>query len=530
MRPSKHIHLLAASARLALLCVLILLGRGAYAQKVSSDDLLKQALHETNTTHDYSKAITLARKGIQLSPRYLDIHLLLGRLYMLTYEFADARNELNIVLKQQPDNNDALNYMINLENASGNYEKAIHYIDTALKYKKGNKELLVKKASILEADEQYVEAYKIVDQLLLRDKSDVQLAGQSATLHLAMGRNALHEEAYDRAREEFLDVLKVSPQDTDALNYLINIEVLQNNNALALQYADMALEVQPESREVLIKKIVILDNMGQPYAAYALAKPLAAIHRGDKKIASLTNDLYLRTRKNRIGISYNHTVFERTGKKPWELYSAYYIRQEKFGAFLARVNYADRSYDDGWQVELEGYPKHGKRNYSFFNLAYSPAVIFPKYRLAYSYFAAFPKGWEGELGMRYQYNNKDFISYAASVGKYLGSYWLNFRAFVTPDSNRVSQSYTLTSRYYLSNADNYITTIAGTGISPDDRTRNFQFSDRVKLRSSRLSIGFQKDIWRGNILGLLGTWNNQEYVADRRENEFDIFISFQHCF
>jgi YaiO family outer membrane protein len=523
---------IAVIVKVTMLCILILpaVGGNTYAQKTSSDDLLKQALHETNITRNYSKAIDLAQKGLQLSPDYTDIHLLLGRLYMLTDKPDEARKELNIALKQQPGNIDALNYMINLENASANYEKAIHYIDIALQSQKGNKDLLIKKASILKAGKQYVEAYKIIDRLQQQDESNIELATQSATLHLAVGRIALNEKAYDSARKEFLYALKVSPRDTDALNYLINIESLQDKNVMALQYANMALEVQPESREVLVKKIVILDNLAQIQDAYALAKPLAVKYREDKKIASLEKDLYLRTRKNRLGLSYNYTGFERTGKRPWKLYSAYYIREEKFGTFLARVNYADRSYDDGWQVELEGYPKHGKRNYSFFNLAYSPAAIFPKYRVAYSYFAAFPKGWEGELGMRYQYNNKDFVSYAASVGKYLGSYWLNFRAFVTPDSGRASQSYTLTSRYYLAAADNYLTVIAGTGVSPDDRTRNFQFSERIKLRSARLSIGFQKDIWRGNILGILGTWNNQEYVANRRENEYDIFINFQHRF
>lgn len=393
------------------------------AQQLSSDELLKQAIYETNVSKDYTKAIVLARQGLTISPDYIDLHLLLGRLYMLT---------------KPPE--------------------------------------------------------------------------------------------YDAARTEFLYVLQTSPKNMDALNYLITIETIQKNNVLALQYIDKALSLQPASKELMIKKIDLLDQSGQIDTAYSLAKPILAQYPADVKLKEIEKDLYIRSRKNRVGLSYNYTHFEKDGKAPWSLYNAYYIREEKFGTFLGRVNYANRSYDKGWQFEVEGYPKHGKQNYSFFNLAYSPAAIFPKYRAAYSYFAAFPKGWEGELGARYQYNNRSFVSYAASVGKYIGNYWLNFRTFITPDSGRVSQSYTLTSRYYLATKDDYFTIIAGTGASPDDRTRNFQFNQRVKLHSARISAGFQHSIWKGNILGILGTWNNQEYVAGRRENEFDIFINFQHRF
>jgi YaiO family outer membrane protein len=393
------------------------------AQQLSSDELLKQAIYETNVSKDYAKAILLARKGLTTSPDYIDIHLLLGRLYMLTGKPAD-----------------------------------------------------------------------------------------------------------DTARAEFLYVLKISPDNIDALNYLITIEIIQNNNVLALQYTDKALKLQPGSKELLLKKINLLDQSGQVGAAYSLVKPLLAKYPEDLKLKEMEKDLYIRSRQNRMGLSYNYTHFEKDGKAPWSLYSAYYIREENFGTFLGRVNYANRFYDKGWQFEVEGYPKHGKQNYSFFNLAYSPAAIFPKYRAAYSYFATFPKGWEGEVGARYQYNNRSFVSYAASIGKYIGNYWFNLRTFITPDSGRMSQSYTITSRYYLATRDDYYTVIAGTGASPDDRSRNFQFSDRVKLHSAHITIGFQHRIWKGDILGILGTWNNQEYVAGRRENEFDMFINFQHRF
>lgn len=330
-----------------------------FAQKVDVDKLLKQALHETNITNNYPKAIALAKRGLEISPNYTDIRLLLGRLYKLTDQPDSAKMEFNKVLAKEPANKDAISYLKNLEN----YEY-------------------------------------------------------------------------------------------------------------------------------------------------------------EKKIASLSN---------RVSVTYNPTFFEKEGKETWNLLSVYYARLTKYGTILGRINYANRSYADGLQYELEAYPKH-KNAYSFINLAYSNAAIFQKYRVAYSYIRSFNNGWEGELGVRFQYKNSGLMSYGGSVGKYLGSFWLNGRVFLTPDDGMVSQSYALTARYYTNTADDYFTAMIATGISPDDRVRNFAFAERLHTNSFRVSLGYQQLIGRRNILGILGTFNREEYVVGKKENEYDFAINFQHRF
>lgn len=329
------------------------------AQKVDVDQLLKRALHETNVTKNYSKAKTLAKRGLEISPNYTDIRLLLGRLYRLTDKPDSARLEFAKVLAKEPANADALNYLKSLDNA---------------------------------------------------------------------------EEA--------------------------------------------------------------------------------------NEIASL---------KNRVSVTYNPTFFEREGKDTWNLLNVYYARLTKYGTILGRINYANRSYADGLQYELEAYPKH-KKAYSFVNFAYSNAAVFQKYRASYSYIRSFEKGWEGELGLRYQYNTVGLMSYGGSVGKYLGNYWLNARAFITPFDGVVAHSYAVTARYYTNTADDYFTAIIGTGISPDDRARNFELEERLNTNSFRLSLGYQQLIWKRNVISILGTFNREEYVIGRKENEFDIAINFQHRF
>lgn len=322
------------------------------------------------------------------------------------------------------------------------------------------------------------------------------------------------------------NLLKKALHETNVANNYVEAMVL-TKQALAISpnYTDVRLLIgrlykltdQPDSARIAFNR-VLEDSPNHP-DAIAYLKNLDNYEYEQKK-ANLAN---------KVSITYNPTYFERPGKKYWNLLNVSYGRQTKYGTIIGRINYADRSYDDGNQFELEAYPKH-KNGYSFINLAYSNAAIFQKYRAAYSYLRSFSGGWEGELGLRYQYKTDGLLSYGGSAGKYLGNYWLNLRAYITPSSGRVSQSYALTSRYYFDTADDYLTAIAGTGISPDDRVRNFEFSERLNTSSLRFGLGYQRLIWSRNIIGILGTYNQEEYVPGRKENEFDISINFQHRF
>ena len=62
--------------KIGLLLLMCLNINISFAQKISSDDLLKQAIRETNINKNYPKAIQLAKRGLAISPRYLAIRIL----------------------------------------------------------------------------------------------------------------------------------------------------------------------------------------------------------------------------------------------------------------------------------------------------------------------------------------------------------------------------------------------------------------------------------------------------------------------
>lgn len=171
------------------------------------------------------------------------------------------------------------------------------------------------------------------------------------------------------------------------------------------------------------------------------------------------------------------------------------MHQRTWGSLIGRVSYAKRLSSDlvmasGLQFEAESYLFAKKNSYQYIDVAYSKDSAFPEWRLGYSYFQNFKKGWEADLGVRYivMQDNSDLKTLNIGIGKYFGSYWLNLRSYIQKDS----PSFILTSRYYYKTKYDYVTLIAGYGTSPDDRTRAAEYDRRKSLNSYRLSAGFYK--------------------------------------
>ncbi|WP_316832883.1 YaiO family outer membrane beta-barrel protein [Pedobacter aquatilis] len=622
---------------IGLILFMCLFSRFALAQKVSSDELLKQAVKETNISKNYVKAIQLAKKGLALSPGYVDIKLLLGRLYILTNQNEAAAKTLNEVLRTKPGQKDALNYLLNLYYEQNNLPKAISYAQAYLKYfpddksmqqkriamlyqikdftngapalanlyekfpadqdvknlyidshtiaakyyrdnkdlpaavaeyekilalrptdqeslealynleiqrgdkekalsyatlleRSGNTSIAMRKADLLSSMNRFAEAQILAEQLKNQNPNDEKVASLYRDIHFSSAKKDLEQKDTLNASKSYRSVLKAYPADTFSRNQLINLSVAKGERNNALLLIDEGQQYYADKESIQLKKLGILQDSEDKKTAYQYSKSLAAQYPESEKIRTINNDLFLLTRQNRIGLNYGITAFDQQGRKPWNLYSAWYMRSEEGGALVARLNYADRRDAKGYQFEVEAYPKHNT-GYSYINLAYSNALIFPRFKFGYSYFLPFNNSWEAEMGVRYLNSYLNYYSITAGLGKYFGNFWLNGKTFITPNGEKVAGSYILSGRYLINGSpDDYFTAIAGYGFSPDDRGRNFEITERLNLQSVRFTLGYQRTLWKRNIVGLFGTWNNQEYVPGRKRNEFDAQISFQHKF
>jgi YaiO family outer membrane protein len=360
-----------------------------------------------------------------------------------------------------------------------------------------------------------------------------KLAPDYVDFSLALGRNYDLAKQKDSARFYYKYVIDKNPRYADAFLYLINMDLVDKNYDEALTTTYKAIDLYPDNKDFRLKRIELysLQNDTKNEAKYL--KSIRAKFPHDPDIEQRLFDLYSKTNIDRVGAYYNLTTIDRDGVGPWHLASADYMHQRTWGSLIGRVSYAKRLSSNsvmasGLQFEAESYLFAQKNHYHYIDVAYSKDSAFPEWRLGYSYFQTFNKGWEADLGVRYieMQDNSDLKTLNIGIGKYLGSYWLNFRSYIQKNS----PSFTLTSRYYYKTKFDYVTVIAGYGTSPDDRTRAAEYDMRTSLNSYRLSAGFYKLIQNHYVFGFLITDNEQEYTKNKYQTELDFAIQLQYKF
>lgn len=351
--------------------------------------------------------------------------------------------------------------------------------------------------------------------------------------YLALGRNYDLTNAKDSARYYYNYVIEKNPKYQEAFIYLINLNIDEKKYDEGIAVANKAIELYPDEKAYRLKRIAFysLQNDTENEAKYL--KSIKAKFPNDPEIQQLLYELYSQINMERVGAYYNVTTISRDGIGPWHLFSADYLRQRRWGSLIGRVSYAKRFSENlvmasGLQFEIESYLFSKKNNYSYIDVAYSQDNAFPEWRLGYSYFHNFDKGWEADLGIRYikMQDNSDIKTLNVGLGKYFGSYWVNLRSYIQKDG----PSFIFTSRYYYKTKFDYVTLIAGYGTSPDDRTRAAEYESRMTLKSFRVSAGFNKLIKSHYIAGILITTNEQEYSPNKYQTELDFAFLLQYKF
>lgn len=237
------------------------------------------------------------------------------------------------------------------------------------------------------------------------------------------------------------------------------------------------------------------------------------------------------TLKNRVGVTRLQSFYD-NHKAQTSITSFEYSRLlANKSTIIGRVNYSDRDAANGFQFEAETYWNHGPAYYSFASLSVANNDVFPSFKGAYSLNRNFKKGWEGELGYRYlRADNMNVHSAILGVGKYLGNYWLNIKGYLIDDAGNWQQSYRFTGRYYLNDRLDYLTLIASTGTSPDDRSRVFEDLKFGSFLSKSLAIGYKRSFQKNYSASFVGAWNNQKISDVNYLNQFDLYFSLSKYF
>ncbi|MDX6181726.1 YaiO family outer membrane beta-barrel protein [Flavobacterium sp. Fl-77] len=357
-----------------------------------------------------------------------------------------------------------------------------------------------------------------------------KLAPDYLDYYLLLGRNHELLQQKDSARYYYNYVIDKNPKYEDAFAYLINLDLEEKKYDEGLMIANKAIDLYPENKNFQLKRIAYYSSQKYTKNEEKSLQSIKEKFPNDPEIQQLLVNLYSEINSDILGVYYNFTSISRDAVGPWHLASANYIRQRKWGSLVGRISYANRfsqsqSIANGIQYEIESYINTGKKSYSYFDVAYSSDLAFPKLRLAYSFFYNFKNGWEADLGARYiKGKDSESASFNVGVGKYIGSAWLNFRTYIQKDN----PAFLINSRYYFKSKYDYVSLFGGYGTSPDNRTTLGEYEQRSTLESYRIGIGYSVTFSKHYIGGFLASFNKQEYVPGLNQNELELGFSLQY--
>ncbi|MFN4315476.1 MAG: YaiO family outer membrane beta-barrel protein [Chitinophagaceae bacterium] len=350
-------------------------------------------------------------------------------------------------------------------------------------------------------------------------------------IRVFMGRIFYWNDQPDSARLTLHEAVTQAPDHEDASVAAASISYFIDDYAKALAYCDNGLQYHRQSKELRLLKVKILIAQKQYRQALTLTDSLLQQDPPVEDARILASRIKDYRSKNRVGISYDYTHFAKQFDQAWHLMSIDYSRQTALGSFTARVNYGNRFGESGGQVELDAYPTIARNVYAYVNLGYSPdRPIFPQFRSGFSLYVNLPKSFEADAGFRYLHFSEDTWIYTGSLGKYYKNWWFNLRAYLTPASSRISQSYSATARYYLSGADDYLSLSVGSGLSPDDRSQAVLLNSNYKLLTRRASAAYYFSYKKLNLFSLGIGWANVEYLPKTRDNQVNASFGYHRRF
>ncbi|EAZ82853.1 YaiO family outer membrane beta-barrel protein [Algoriphagus machipongonensis] len=260
--------------------------------------------------------------------------------------------------------------------------------------------------------------------------------------------------------------------------------------------------------------------------AYEIAEELYDEGYDQDGILGYINTLQRFRRTNAVGLTYDNDYFF-GDIAPWNTFSLYgRTRTNLTGSLIARVTQSSRFDSKGTLFEIDAYPSLGENAYAYVNIGGSGASFFPKLRFGTSIYYSLPKAWEVEGGYRYLGFSEVTHIFTASVGKYVGNWWLNLRANVIPDEGSVSTSANFQARYYFKTAEDYFSLQLSSGVSPDEENR-----DQTQLLNSyRARIGYQQLLTSRFMIYAYTGYSRDELSATNIRNDLNFTLGVEYRF
>jgi len=233
--------------------------------------------------------------GKDTKQTFIDMELPAARDYNAQELPDSALNAYGKILKADPRQEQALNSSINILSGQKNYAAALQLLDEALLYYPDDYRLKIKKAAIMQENEQYDEAAMLFDQIQTDNPGDQRALNSMVDAYLLTGKKMMEAMDYDGAAKAYERILQVQPGNKEAIHNITNIDLALGGtgNQRALNRINAALERYPDDKDLLLKKAEALNRLGQIEASGNITDSLRERYPYNTQIRSLYIDQHL---------------------------------------------------------------------------------------------------------------------------------------------------------------------------------------------------------------------------------------------
>lgn len=469
-------------------------------------------------------------RNIKYKETYTNLSLPIAKKLIEQEKYDSAIIMVDKILLNEEDNFQAFTYAINISNQTKKFQNGIDYADLALTYYPDNKEILLKRAGMLQSLKKNKESVEALDKLQQTYPYNDKIKSS-----LIEDRN-LYAKSFERRNEKdsammiYKKNFDLDPSDTVAIYKIVNLYLEQKNPDSALAYIRSGLDLYPENLQLLYKSSVAFEIKNQFDSAAIYMNQLVAKSNLTRSNQDYADYLNAKNFKNQGGILFLRSYFD-TIQLTNSVASLQYSRFYKFNTFTFRMNYAARNNGTALQHEMDWYHKLDKKMYTEVNIGIANKALFPYFKISGSLYRALPKDYEVEGGLRFV-RLKDFSTYSllGGLAKTYNDIWLNFRGYLMFDGKYLYNAGRLAGRFYMNNRSEYFTVIGGWGTPPDDKSLDFLLNKFIGIVSRYVGAGYQKEFKYRTTLGVLGTWNNIRVTESGYANQYNLFLTLLRRF
>ncbi|HTZ75119.1 MAG TPA: tetratricopeptide repeat protein [Candidatus Aquilonibacter sp.] len=209
------------------------------------------------------------RAAAAIEPGDAQVHLALGECLIAQTKYDDGANELGAYLDAHPEDDKVRLAQVSALISEAKYRDALTALGHASAITQNSLPALKLRYDALEGAKRYDDAAATLAQA-------ESIAPQDPEVHAKIAHLALDKKDYAQAAREFIAVLKLQPQNTDALAGLVTSEYFVKDYPDTLKAVDLLSQQAPLSAPTLFIRADCYDKLGKkPEALDAYEKFLS---------------------------------------------------------------------------------------------------------------------------------------------------------------------------------------------------------------------------------------------------------------